>query len=132
MKNLNPVEYTKLFNPALDGTITLNGGGTASDDEKIPISTLNSGYFALAIKFDATSHTDARLTASYKVSPDGVEFIKSESGNAIKAAMHEGGGENSDGLYHVQVYIPPCVAFEITLTETASQNAVFQAWLVTQ
>lgn len=129
MKNLNPVEYVKLFDSTPDALTTLNNAGKS---EKISINTLNAGYFALAIKFDATSHADARLAATYKVSPDDVEFITSESGNAIKAAMHEGGGEDSDGLYHIQFYPPPCVAFEITITETATQNGIFQAWIITQ
>ena len=129
MKNINPIKVTKLINSGVSKLTTLNN---AVVKEKIVVYTLNRGFFAFALKFDATTHADARLTVGYKVSSNGIDFITSESGSEIKVGMHKAGGEDSDGLYHIQFYIPLCKVIELSITETASQDAVFEAWLLTQ
>ena len=128
MRDLVPIEVTTIFDE-----VTINNGYLETNPALDLRHLLNSGFISLTYIFDSSSHADAKVNFEIYVSPTGASgtFHKPSKGYAIVTAAHEGSGIGSDGMDTVQVRIPTSNFAIIRATETASQDAVFSAWLTT-
>jgi len=134
MRDLVPIEVIQIFS-------TENGLlNNAERDEVVDLKTMaNSGVFALHWQFDTTlTHASARVDFHAYVSATGKAgtFVRASYGHVIVADAHEASGTDEDGNtcgVDVKSFRLPLSGYlKIRATETATQNASFDAWLISQ
>jgi len=134
MKDLVPIEVIKIFSTD-DGVLN-----NAERDYSVDLRTMaNSGFFSLHWQFATTAtHADARLDFHSYVSATGKSgtYVRASYGHVITTDAHEASGIDEDGNacgVDVKAFRVPLSGYmKIRAIETATQNASFDAWLVSQ